>query len=78
MVIPVRGRPEGSPRVSKGRKRKIECSIENFVRMVTVMKHRVVPCGVFCTATGDRELRTETGNPLVKPVSEGAGKMRLS
>ena len=42
--------------------------------MVTVMKHRVVPSGVFCTATGDRELRTEIRNPLVKPVSDGAGR----
>ena len=42
--------------------------------MVTVMKQRVVPSGVFCGATGDRELRTEIGNPLVRPVSEGAGE----
>ena len=41
--------------------------------MVTVMKQRVVPSGVFSTATGDRELRTEIGNPLVKPVSKEAG-----
>ena len=37
------------------------------------MKHRVVPFGVFSTATADRELRTEIGNPWVKNVSERVG-----
>ena len=51
LVLPFRGRPEGISRVSKG-KRVIECGIENFVRMVIVMKQRVVPPGVFSFATG--------------------------
>ena len=38
------------------------------------MKQRVVPPGVFSSATGYCELRTEMQNPLVKPVSEGAGE----
>ena len=69
LVLPFRGCPEGSPRVSRG-KRVIECSMENFVRMVTVMKQRVVPPGVFSSATGYCELRTEMENPMVKLVSE--------
>ena len=63
----------GISKVSKGKK-VIECSIENFVRMVTVMKQRVVPSGVFSGATGDCERGTEMENTLVKPVSEGAGE----
>ena len=51
-------------------KRVIECSMENFVRMVTVMKQRVIPPGVFSSATGYCELRTEMDNPMVKLVSE--------
>ena len=63
-----------SQSIQREGKRVIQCSIENFVRMVTVIKQRVVPSGVFCGATGDCELRTEMENPLVKPVSEGAGE----
>ena len=55
-------------------KKVIECSIENFVRMVTVMKQRVVPPGVFSSATGYCERGTEMENLLVKLVSEGVGR----
>ena len=42
--------------------------------MVTVTKQRVVPPGVFSSDTGFCERGTEMQNPLVKPVSNGAGE----
>ena len=64
LVILFRGRQEDLSQVI-WREGVIECSIENFVPMVTVLKHRVVSSHVFSIAQENLKHRTET-EPLVE------------
>ena len=55
-------------------KRDIECTIETFIPMVTVSKHRVVLSDLFSHGPGNLRHRTETLNLLVAPVTDGAAR----
>ena len=74
LLILIRDRQEEGQKV-------IECSIENFVRVVAVTKQQAVPSSEFSPATGNLEREAEVEDAmldLLKPLTEGLKEYDVS